>query len=272
MIYLGPGFNGPPPGRRGGYEYEKVPLPKGLGDLPRYLRELLGGFFYRLFYTFVLVWKTDPLILFTMLFISVFDGVTPIIGSLITARITNEMQRITSERAIAQSSGIPFELEFVGSVLLGLLIGLFTFRLINRVVSRISNSVIRIASQKVVKQVKVQIMEKAKTLDLASFDMPGFYEKLENANREAGTRPVQTLQSTFSIVSTAISLVGYLIILSQIPDMWWIPLLIILVSIPSAIINFYYRHKNFQYMRHRSKDRRQMNYYSDLLVNKDLVK
>ena len=86
MIYLGPGFNGPPPGRRGGYEYEKVPLPKGLGDLPRYLRELLGGFFYRLFYTFVLVWKTDPLILFTMLFISVFDGVTPIIGSLITAR------------------------------------------------------------------------------------------------------------------------------------------------------------------------------------------
>ena len=272
MIYLGPGFNGPPPGRRGGYEYEKVPLPKGLGDLPRYLRELLGGFFYRLFYTFVLVWKTDPLILFTMLFISVFDGVTPIIGSLITARITNEMQRITSERAIAQSSGIPFELEFVGSVLLGLLIGLFTFRLINRVVSRISNSVIRIASQKVVKQVKVQIMEKAKTLDLASFDMPGFYEKLENANREAGTRPVQTLQSTFSIVSTAISLVGYLIILSQIPDMWWIPLLIILVSIPSAIINFYYRHKNFQYMRHRSKDRRQMNYYSDLLVNKDMAK
>ena len=147
MIYLGPGFNGPPPGRRGGYEYEKVPLPKGLGDLPRYLRELLGGFFYRLFYTFVLVWKTDPLILFTMLFISVFDGVTPIIGSLITARITNEMQRITSERAIAQSSGIPFELEFVGSVLLGLLIGLFFFFFINRVVSRISYSVIRIASE-----------------------------------------------------------------------------------------------------------------------------
>lgn len=101
---MGPGGFGPPPGGRGGYQYEKVPLPKNIGDVPRYLRELLGGFFYRLFYTFVLVWQTDPLILFTMLFISVFDGVTPIIGSLITARITNEMQRLTSERAVAEET------------------------------------------------------------------------------------------------------------------------------------------------------------------------
>ena len=249
---MGPGGFGPPPGGRGGYQYEKVPLPKNIGDVPRYLRELLGGFFYRLFYTFVLVWQTDPLILFTMLFISVFDGVTPIIGSLITARITNEMQRLTSERAVAEANGVPLELQFVGSVLLGLLIGLFTFRLINRVVTRISNSIIRIAGQKVVKQVKIQIMEKAKTLDLASFDMPGFYEKLENANREAGSRPIQTLQATFSIVSTLISLVGYLVILARIPNMWWIPLLIVAVSFPSAAINFYYRRKNFQYMRNRS--------------------
>lgn len=272
MILMGPGGFGPPPGGRGGYQYEKVPLPKNIGDVPRYLRELLGGFFYRLFYTFVLVWQTDPLILFTMLFISVFDGVTPIIGSLITARITNEMQRLTSERAVAEANGVALELQFVGSVLLGLLIGLFTFRLINRVVTRISNSIIRIAGQKVVKQVKIQIMEKAKTLDLASFDMPGFYEKLENANREAGSRPIQTLQATFSIVSTLISLVGYLVILARIPNMWWIPLLIVAVSFPSAAINFYYRRKNFQYMRNRSKDRRQMNYYSDLLVNKDMAK
>ena len=121
---MGPGGFGPPPGGRGGYQYEKVPLPKNIGDVPRYLRELLGGFFYRLFYTFVLVWQTDPLILFTMLFISVFDGVTPIIGSLITARITNEMQRLTSERAVAEANGVPLELQFVGSVLLGIM-GIF---------------------------------------------------------------------------------------------------------------------------------------------------
>ena len=45
-----------------------------------------------------------------------------------------------------------------------------------------------------------------------------------------------------------------------------------IVSIPGAIINFYYRRKNFDYMRLRSKDRRQMNYYSNVLVNKDVAK
>ena len=44
------------------------------------------------------------------------------------------------------------------------------------------------------------------------------------------------------------------------------------MSIPSAIINFIYRNKNFRYIRHRSKDRRRLSYYSGLMTNKDLVK
>ena len=51
-----------------------------------------------------------------------------------------------------------------------------------------------------------------------------------------------------------------------------VPFIILLVSIPSAIINFYYRKKNVLYMRFRSKDRRQMDYYSNLMTNKDVVK
>jgi ABC-type multidrug transport system fused ATPase/permease subunit len=115
-------------------------------------------------------------------------------------------------------------------------------------------------------------MEKARTVDLASFDMPAFYEKLENANREAGHRPIQTLQSTFSIISTIIQLISYILILARIPNMWWMPLGVVLISVPSAIVSFVYRRKHFQYVRWRSKDRRQLSYFSGLLVNKDLVK
>jgi ABC-type multidrug transport system fused ATPase/permease subunit len=50
------------------------------------------------------------------------------------------------------------------------------------------------------------------------------------------------------------------------------PFIIIVMSVPSAIINFIYRKKNFLYIRHRSKDRRQLSYYSGLMTNKDLVK
>lgn len=50
------------------------------------------------------------------------------------------------------------------------------------------------------------------------------------------------------------------------------PLLVILLAIPSAVVNFIYRKKNVMYMRHRSKERRQMSYYSQTMVDKDAVK
>ncbi len=260
-MWFGPGHNG--------YEFEKVKPPKGLKDLPRYLDELLGGFFGRLGYTFALVWKADPIILFTMLFIAIFDGVMGPVGTIISARVISEMQVVVEQRA---KGTMPETAAFWGSAVLTMLIVLFAYRIIKRVVDRISSTIIRIAGEKVTKQVKVQIMEKARSIDLASFDNPKFYEKLENANREAGGRPIQTLNATFSIMSEIIQLVSYFVILVTIPNMWWMPIGIVIISVPSAVVNFIYRKKNFNYMRSRSSDRRQMNYYSDLLVNKDNVK
>ena len=266
---MGPG-NGGWGGPR--YEYEKVQKPKNIKEVPRFLAELFGGFFYRLGYIFVIVWKASPLILFTMVFISIFDGVMPVIGSMISASVLDELHLVIQERILAEEAGIPFTASFWGSAVLSMLIVLFVYRICNRVVTRISSSIIRIAGEKVTNQVKVQIMEKARTVDLASFDMPAFYEKLENANREAGHRPIQTLQSTFSIISTIIQLISYILILARIPNMWWMPLGVVLISVPSAIVSFVYRRKHFQYVRWRSKDRRQLSYFSGLLVNKDLVK
>jgi len=48
--------------------------------------------------------------------------------------------------------------------------------------------------------------------------------------------------------------------------------LFVLFSAVSACISFYFKRKYHDYMFRRSKDRRQMAYYSDMMVNKDLVK
>ena len=65
---------------------------------------------------------------------------------------------------------------------------------------------------------------------------------------------------------------SYIIVLMTAPDMWWAAIVMMLVSVPTAVVSFSYRRKNYMYMRFRSKDRRQMNYYSDIMVNKDMVK
>ncbi len=253
---------GGPPGQ---FQYDKVAPPKGVSDLPRYLKELLGGFFTRMGYIVHIVWKTGPWILFALLFISLFQGIMPVVGSKISQYVINEMQ---SQHGLFEGNIAAF----LGSAVFFLLIFMFVCNILTSMVGTFRNTVTRIAGELVVRTVKLEIMEQAKTLDICAFDLPAFYEKLENANREAGMRPIQVLSSTFSVVSTVITLVSYVIILIVDAGMWWAALVMMVVSVPSAVISFYYRRKNFQYMRIRSKDRRQMNYYSEVMVNKDMAK
>lgn len=241
----------------------KVEPPKSLRDLPRYLKETVGGFFSRLFYIFRMVWETGHWILITMLLVAIFTGIFPVIISVISKDILNELQA-----ALVNESPVVIW----GSSIFYLIIFLFVFKILEDIINRVKNFVTRIAGEKVVRYVKLQIMDKAKSLDLASFDRPEFYEKLENANREAGNRPIQVLSHTFDIMSTVIKLVSYMIILIAAPGMWWMALIMIAISIPNTIINFMYRRKTVNYMWRRSKERRQMNYYSDMMVNKDMVK
>ena len=247
------------------YAYDRPQPPKSVSDVPRYLKELLSGFFSRFGYVIKLVWNTGKWIPFVLFLVAIFKGVTPVIGSVISKNVLNELQNVI------QKGGFP-ESEFFSSGIIPLLVALFAYGLVLQIVNTVSRSVNRIAGEQVVREVKKQIMEKSKELDIASFDNPILYEKMENANREAGNRPVMILTETFGAISAVIELVSFLVILITAPGLTWITFLVLLVSIPSAIVNFIYRRKNFQYMRHRSKERRQMNYFSDLLVNKDLIK
>ncbi len=199
-----------------------------------------------------------------MMFIALFQGVSPVISSILSTEILNQLQ-LTIQGEAAKT-------DFFSSTIFYLIIFLFVYKLISSVINILNSAVNRIAGEKVVRQVKLKIMYKAKELDLASFDDPKFYEKLENANREAGMRPISILSQTFSIISKIIELISFIVILATVPELWWAVPLIIAVSVPSAIINFIYRRKNVEYMWRRSKYRRQMFYYSDILTNKDLVK
>ena len=78
---------GPPlRGRNNGPE-----KPKSIKGVPRYLKQMIGGFFYRYAYIFKLVWETRPFILFAMAFSALFNGLTPVLGAFITANLINTL-------------------------------------------------------------------------------------------------------------------------------------------------------------------------------------
>ena len=252
----------PPPGFPGGMDEQlKAAKPKDLQDVPRYLKEVVGGTAGRLLYIFKLVWEARRSLLLVMLFMTVYNGVMPLVGTLITANLLAK---------VVQSFSEPVNL-------LPPLCMQFGYTLLNSIVTNLSSIITNISGEIVSNHVKVKIMTKAREVDLASFDMPDFYARLENASREAGSRPVQILNSAFNLISHIISLISYVALLTQLLSRldWKADVLFILfvgLNVLTAVVNFHFRRKNFFYMRFRSKDRRQMDYYSNLMTNKGVVK
>ena len=236
-------------------ETSKTEKPKNLKEIPSYLKKVLGGFFSRLFYIYSLVWETRPWMLFVMLFMSVFNGLMPLLGAYISRNLINALIDIKNH-------------DF--QTILNLLIFQFAYLFLLRLVTSVDSMLTRTFGELVVQKIRQKIMHKSDELDLQSFDQPEFYTKLENANREAGHRPLQIATATFHMMSTLISMVSFIVVLWAVSPL--APLAIILAAIPSAIVNYVYKGKNAAYMRHRSMDRRKMDYYSGLMVDKDQVK
>ena len=243
-----------------------IEKPKKLSDVPSYLFKKTKGFFFRLFYIFALVWKSAPFILITMMLLCILDGVLPVFGAYVSSYLLNEISDLITEKSFGIISDNAFE-AMRPLIFLFMLNLLYLF--MKKALSKVSTMVTGIAGELVVNHIKLSLIGKAKTLDTRSFDDPTFYEKLENANREANMRPISILNATFSLVSAIISAVSFILVLGSLHPL--APVAIIIAASPAAIVSLVYRNRNFRYIRWHSKERRQMQYYSGLMTNKDRV-
>ncbi len=259
--------NIPMPPRPPKRQSDGIAKPKGLFDVPRYLKARIGGFLSRLFYIVSLVWEAAPLLLIAMIFFCILDGTLPVIGAYISSALLNEVAALIG---ISSLGSVADNLFITMKPLIFLFVAYFVYLFLKKIMSRFNTMVTNIAGELVVNHIKLKIINKSKETDLASFDKPEFYEKLENANREAGMRPIHILSATFNVISALISAVSFIVVLATLSP--WAPVIIICAAIPGALVNYIYRHRNFMYMRRHSKERREMNYYSGLMVNKDMVK
>lgn len=241
--------------------------PESIKEVPGYILKRIKGFCTRLFYIVSLVWETAPGILIALALFCLLEGVFPVIGAYISRDLINGISALIG----SDSTGSVTENLFV---VLSPVVFLLLFQLIymffHRVLERVKTGVTSIASELVVNHIKLKIIAKAKTVDMASYDNHEFYEKLENANREAGMRPIGILNATFNVISAAISVVSFIVVLATLSPI--APIVIIAAAVPGAIVNYFFRNQNFKYIRAHSKERREMNYYSSLITSKDHAK
>lgn len=257
-------FAPPPPNEPLNRGEEK---PKRLKDVPSYILKRIKDFSSHLFYIISLVWEASPAVLVLMALFCILDGVLPVIGAYISRELINGIAALIGSVA---SDSLAENIFVTLKPIIFLLLMEFIYLFLNRILGRLNAGVTAIAGELVVNHIKLKIIAKAKTVDMCSFDSPSFYEKLENANREAGMRPIGILSATFNVISAFISVASFVAVLATLSV--WAPIIIILTALPGAVVNYVYRRRNFKYMRRHSIERRQMNYYADLMVNKDYVK
>ncbi len=119
-------------------------------------------------------------------------------------------------------------------------------------------------------RIRAQIIRKALTLDMAFFEHPDFYDKLQNARREGGYKPVELINDTFQIVQNVITMISFAILMLRFSP--WLVLILLATSIPAFIAETRFSEQGFRLLTRRAPETRQINYLSRLLTEDSAAK
>ncbi|MGH7824723.1 MAG: ABC transporter ATP-binding protein [Candidatus Binatia bacterium] len=113
-------------------------------------------------------------------------------------------------------------------------------------------------------RIRGDIIRKALTLDLAHFEHPEFYDRLQNARRESGYKPVGLINDTFLIVQNTITLLSFAVLLLRFSP--WLVVILLVTSIPAFIAETRFSEQGFRLLTRRAPETRQVNYLARLLT------
>lgn len=156
-------------------------------------------------------------------------------------------------------------LSFLNSpfALLVAMVGLFLLGRIVSALSAINNDVL---SQRLVDYMTALMQNHAASLDYAYFDNPAFHDTLHRAQQEAGSRPLQILNSFMGLFGAIISTAGVVAMLASATP--WVIAVMILAVLPSFIVRLYKARSIYNFRRSNTQLYRQTAYYGSVLTSR----
>ena len=116
----------------------------------------------------------------------------------------------------------------------------------------------------------LMILEKSETLDISYFENAAFYDRLENAQREARDGPMQIVSDSFGIVQNSITLVSMIGLLLRFE--WWVFIVVLITTLPALVVEIRYSRERFRLHTWRSPAVRRLGYFRWLITNDDYIK
>ena len=205
------------------------------------------------------MWQAAPRYAIVGAVITLLQGILPVISIYVSKLIIDGVVIAARMHTHAQTRHVL------------LLVALwFSVQLCASLTQTFSMCIIGLESELLSNFINVSIIEKANALDLSYFENAEFYDKLENARREASYRPAQMVQQLFGFLRSTVTLVSVIGVLASLS--WWLVLLVIAVSLPSFIYQAKYSGQFFALFTKRAPEQRRLSYLSWLLTTDSPVK
>jgi ATP-binding cassette, subfamily B, bacterial len=210
---------------------------------------------------FRLVWGADKRSTVVMAILTLFSAVLPAsqawAGKLIIDSVIASINR-GGDAWAGLDAALPYlVLEF------GLLLA-------SAVISQIRRLAEHVLNARLGHHINTAVIRKALTLDLQYFEDASFYDKLQNARREADFRALGIINGGFMVVQNIITLLSFAVILLAFNPL--IALILFGATIPSFIAQSKYSSMYFRLLTWRAPEARRMNYLEHVLTIDNTVK
>jgi ATP-binding cassette, subfamily B, bacterial len=210
---------------------------------------------------FRLVWGADRRSTILMAALTLISAVLPLsqawVGKLIVDSVVNSVKA-----GIGSQAGLTAALPF--------LVLEFALLLTGAIISQVRRLVEHVLNARLGHHINTAVIRKALALDLQYFEDASFYDKLQNARREADFRALGIINGGFLVVQNIITLLSFAVTLLAFNPL--IALILFAATIPSFIAQNKYSSLQFRLLTWRAPEFRRMQYLEHVLTVDNSVK
>ena len=208
-----------------------------------------------------MVWQAHHLVFTLTAFVAIMQALLPAsqawAGKLIVDAVVGSISKTQPADGLAGLFGViqpaaPFLLAEFALIALGSILGQADTLLEHVLHARLSNTI------------NNAIMRKAMSLDLHFFEDAQFYDKLQNARREADFRALNIMTTGFQVIRNVITLVSFAALLLAFSP--WLTLLLFGTTVPAFLAQMQFSNLSFKLLSWRAPETRRMNYFEHLLT------
>ena len=229
-------------------------------DTPEFHVAKLGEALQNAVRVFKLVWETNPKLTLLM---SVLTGAS----ALIPAATAWVSKLVFDEVGEAVTSGVDtVDIRAIIALMLAFL-GITAVGFLLRNAQAATRSIL---GDLFTNRTNLMLLDKSESLDISYFENAAFYDRLENAQREARDGPMQIVSESFGIVQNSITLLSMIGLLLRFE--WWVFLVVLITTLPALVVEIRYSRERFRLQTWRSPTVRRLAYFRWLITNDDYIK